>query len=149
MDAESNGCVEELASGLIDVLDEHRDDGSVPIVANNDSVLSGEERQLSESLDGGFAEEGKALGVVNIVSTRLGTVELAASWAPDLAKEGFVIHPDAVDASLYAVEKANSLTIDLSLHFATVKFQMPGVSILIITRGNGEDIVPAFTAVSS
>lgn len=133
--------VDTATGGLVHVLDEDGDEGCVPVVGDEDGVLSRHEGKGSERFDGCFAEEGKTALVIDVVSTALTAVELAAGVSPDLLEEPRVIDPNAVDALLDGVEEANGLTVNFNDNAS-----IPGVGELIETRGNGEDVMAPLAA---
>jgi hypothetical protein len=136
VDAEGHLGLQELSLGLVDVLEEDRDEGRVPVVGDKDAVLAGAKGEGADGLDGGLVEEGKALVVVDEVSAGLGAVELGAGLAPDLGKEPGVVDKNTVDALLDRVEEADGLSVDVDGDRG-----VPAVSVLVIAGGNGDDVV--------
>ena len=130
--------VDKPASRLHHVLDVDRDQGRVPVVGDDHGVLTRHERERGERLERGLAEQGETLLVVDVVGSRLLSVELRSGLSPDLGQEPRMIHPNAVDAVLDGVEEADVLAVDVHDDRG-----IPGVEVLVVTRGDGEDVVAA------
>jgi hypothetical protein len=83
----------------------------MPVIGHEHTVLSRAERQSAGSLDSGLAEQAEALVVVNVVSTRLGSIQLGPCLAPDLSQEPGVVHKHTVHPLLDSMEEADLLTV--------------------------------------
>lgn len=87
--------------------DEDRHQGGVPVVGNKDDLLSRPKGQKSNSLDRRLVEEAEPLVVVQVIGSRLRTVQLGACLAPHLClvsrvreQGGFTSDVSSSDTSL-------------------------------------------------
>lgn len=119
----------KLPSGLVDLFDQHRHHGGVPVVGHHNAVLPRGEGQAAQRLNSSARKERKTLLVVCKVSAGLVAIQLRAGHAPDLGQEGWVVNPYTVNALFVGVEKAHGLAVDIDDDAG-----IPGIAVLVVPR---------------
>mmetsp|Transcript_18926 Transcript_18926/g.52065 ORF Transcript_18926/g.52065 Transcript_18926/m.52065 type:complete len:223 (+) Transcript_18926:1246-1914(+) len=128
---------------LLSILQIHRNQRSMPIIGNEDNVLSiriTSEGQFLGRNQSSLAEHGESQLVVLVILAPLRTIELLLGETPNLLQEQGMVHEDTIDALLESMEKSHG-GHGVTERNLSSELGIPGVIVLIITRGNRHNTV--------
>mmetsp|Transcript_32809 Transcript_32809/g.73747 ORF Transcript_32809/g.73747 Transcript_32809/m.73747 type:complete len:419 (+) Transcript_32809:363-1619(+) len=123
---------------VLSLLEVHRDQSGMPVVGDEDNVLSvgvTAKGELLSSSHGSSAEHGESKLIVFVVLAPLGSVKLLLRQPPHLLKEEGMVYEDTVNSLLEGVEEANSGSRVTEGNLSS-KLRVPGIVVLIVAGGD-------------